>query len=104
MVSWAYDHFMQEPYRAANRSNHLQSNGSSFVEWVSGINWVLCVALNSKLSVGDSPSLLENCSPQENRAISHFVNATLPSNFALCVGIVPSCATEKEFFDMIKAR
>ncbi|MBW0517472.1 hypothetical protein O181_057187 [Austropuccinia psidii MF-1] len=95
---------MQEPYRASDRSSHLQGNGSSFAEWASGLNRVLCAALSSELSVDDSPSLLENCSPQENRAISHFIDATLPPDFALCIGVVPSRTTAKEFFDAIKAR
>ncbi|MBW0476056.1 hypothetical protein O181_015771 [Austropuccinia psidii MF-1] len=58
--SSAYDLFMQEQYRVANRSSHLQSDGSNFSEWVAGLNRVLCIALNSKLSVEDCPSLLEN--------------------------------------------
>ncbi|MBW0482318.1 hypothetical protein O181_022033 [Austropuccinia psidii MF-1] len=97
--SLAYNCFMQEPYRAANCSNHLQGNGSNFADWVSGLNRVLCVALNSELSVNDSPSLLKNHSPQENRAISHFIDATLPPDFALCIGVILSYTTAKEFFD-----
>ncbi|MBW0524131.1 hypothetical protein O181_063846 [Austropuccinia psidii MF-1] len=104
VVSSAYDRCMQEPYRAADRSNHLLSDGSNFAEWVVVINRVLCIVLNSELSIDDSPLLLENRSPQENRAISHFINATIPPDFALCVGIVPSRAMAKEFFDTIKAR
>ncbi|MBW0488630.1 hypothetical protein O181_028345 [Austropuccinia psidii MF-1] len=95
---------MQEPYRAADRSNHLHHNGSNFSEWVSGINRVLCIAFNLELSVDNLPSSLENRSPQENRAISHFIDATLPPNFALCIGVVLACTTAKEFFDVIKAR
>ncbi|MBW0501222.1 hypothetical protein O181_040937 [Austropuccinia psidii MF-1] len=102
--SSAYDCFMKEPYRAANCSGHLQGNGSNFAKWVSGLNRVLCIALSSELLVNDSPSLLENCSPQENREISHFIDATLPPDFALCIGVVPSCTTAKEFFSTIKAR
>ncbi|MBW0464015.1 hypothetical protein O181_003730 [Austropuccinia psidii MF-1] len=45
-LSSAYDRFMQEPYWAANRSSHLHHNGSSFAEWVGGINRVLCIAFN----------------------------------------------------------
>ncbi|MBW0479791.1 hypothetical protein O181_019506 [Austropuccinia psidii MF-1] len=57
-VSSAYDCFMQEPYRAADRSNHLQNDGSNFSKWVSGLNRVLCVALHSKSLVENCPSLL----------------------------------------------
>ncbi|MBW0464354.1 hypothetical protein O181_004069 [Austropuccinia psidii MF-1] len=99
-----YDCFMQEPYRAADCSNHLQGNGSNFAEWVSGLNRVLCIALSSELSVNDSPSLLENCFSQESRAISHFIDATLPPDFLLCIGVVPSHTTAKEFFDAIQTR
>ncbi|MBW0572912.1 hypothetical protein O181_112627 [Austropuccinia psidii MF-1] len=102
--SSAHDRFMQEPYRAADRSSHLQGDGSDFVEWVLGLNRVLCVALSSELLVNDSPSLLENRSPQENRAISHFIDATFPPDLALCIGVVPSRTTAKVFFDTIKAR
>ncbi|MBW0461136.1 hypothetical protein O181_000851 [Austropuccinia psidii MF-1] len=102
--SLAYNRFMQEPYRAANWLNHLQRDGSNFAEWVAGINRVLCIALNSEFSVNDSLSLLENRPLQENRAISHFINTTLPPHFALCIGVVPSCTTPKEFFDTIKTR
>ncbi|MBW0471929.1 hypothetical protein O181_011644 [Austropuccinia psidii MF-1] len=102
--SSAYDRFMQEPYRAADRSTHLHQDGSNFAEWVASINRVLCVALNTELSVDDVPSSLENCSPQENRAISHFIDATLPPDFALCIGVIPARTTAKEFFDAIKTR
>ncbi|MBW0495643.1 hypothetical protein O181_035358 [Austropuccinia psidii MF-1] len=95
---------MQEPYRAADRSNHLQQDGSNFAKWVTGLNRVLCVAFNSEHLADDRPSLLDNCSPQENRAISHFIDTMLPPDFALCIGIVPACAMEKEFFGTIKAR
>ncbi|MBW0485954.1 hypothetical protein O181_025669 [Austropuccinia psidii MF-1] len=100
----AYDRFMQEPYRAANRSNHLLQDGSNFSEWVAGLNRVLCAAFNSEHSVDDLPSLLDNFSLQENRAISHFIDATLPPDFALCIGVVLACTTAKEFFDAIKVR
>ncbi|MBW0575459.1 hypothetical protein O181_115174 [Austropuccinia psidii MF-1] len=95
---------MQEPYRAANRSSHLHHNGSNFAEWVVGINRVLFIAFNLEILVESLPSSLENCSPQENRAISHFIDATLPPDFALCIGIVLARTTAKEFFDAIKAR
>ncbi|MBW0479846.1 hypothetical protein O181_019561 [Austropuccinia psidii MF-1] len=58
----------------------------------------------SELSVDNSPSLLENRSAQENRAVSHFINAMLPPNFTLCIGVIPSHTMAKEFFDAIKAR
>ncbi|MBW0575227.1 hypothetical protein O181_114942 [Austropuccinia psidii MF-1] len=48
------------------------------------------------MSIDNSPSLLNNQTPQENRAISHFIDATLPADFVLCIGIMPSCATVKE--------
>ncbi|MBW0478214.1 hypothetical protein O181_017929 [Austropuccinia psidii MF-1] len=102
--SLAYDRFMQEPYRADDHSSHLQGNGSKFFKWVLGLNRVLCVALSSELLVDNLPSLLENRSPQENRAISHFIDVTLPPDFALCIRVVPSRTTEKEFFNTIKAR
>ncbi|MBW0467129.1 hypothetical protein O181_006844 [Austropuccinia psidii MF-1] len=104
MVSSAYDRFMQEPYRATNRSDHLHHNGSNFAEWVASINRVLCIALNTELLVDNLLSSLENRSPQENRAISHFIDAMLPPDFALCIGIVPAHTTAKEFFDAIKER
>ncbi|MBW0482987.1 hypothetical protein O181_022702 [Austropuccinia psidii MF-1] len=100
----AYDQFMKEPYRASDRSNHLQQDGSNFAKWVAGLNRVLCVAFNSEHSVDDIPSLIDNHSLQENRAISHFIDATLPPDFALCIGVLPARATAKEFFNAIKAR
>ncbi|MBW0527978.1 hypothetical protein O181_067693 [Austropuccinia psidii MF-1] len=103
-ASPAYDRFKQEPYRAANGSSHLQQDGSNFAKWVAGLNRVLCVAFISELLVDDLPSLLENRSPQENRAISHFISSMLPPDFALCIGAVLAWATAKEFFDAIKAR
>ncbi|MBW0496322.1 hypothetical protein O181_036037 [Austropuccinia psidii MF-1] len=95
---------MQEPYRAADQSDHLLNNGSNFAEWVAGLNRVLCIAFNSKLLVNDNPLLLENQSPQENRAILHFINATIPPQFALYIGIIPARTSSKDFFDSIKAR
>ncbi|MBW0526309.1 hypothetical protein O181_066024 [Austropuccinia psidii MF-1] len=76
-TSSAYEHFMQKPYHAAD---HLQSDGGSFTEWVAGLNHVLCVAFNSEMSVDDSPSLLDNRLPQENRAISHFIDVFIPQD------------------------
>ncbi|MBW0482470.1 hypothetical protein O181_022185 [Austropuccinia psidii MF-1] len=81
-----------------------EEDGSNFAKWVAVLNRVLCVAFNSELSVNDLPLLLENRSSQENIVISHFINATLPPDFSLCIGIIPSRGTEKEFFDAIKAR
>ncbi|MBW0510184.1 hypothetical protein O181_049899 [Austropuccinia psidii MF-1] len=78
LSSSAYKHFMQEPYQAADCFNQV--------------------------SVKDCPSLLDNLTPQENRAIPHFIDATLPADFALCISIMLSCATAKEFFDAVKAR
>ncbi|MBW0478108.1 hypothetical protein O181_017823 [Austropuccinia psidii MF-1] len=103
-TSLAYERFMQEPYRAADRFDRLQSNGSNFNEWVACLNRVLCIAFNSEMSVDDSPSLLDNRSPQENRAISHFIDASVPPDFALCIGVVPLRTSAKHFFEAIKAR
>ncbi|MBW0494788.1 hypothetical protein O181_034503 [Austropuccinia psidii MF-1] len=73
-------------------------------QWVAGLNNVLCIAFNSKLSVDDNPLLLENRSPQENRAISHFIDVTIPPDFALCIGVILARTSSKDFFDAIKAR
>ncbi|MBW0581670.1 hypothetical protein O181_121385 [Austropuccinia psidii MF-1] len=89
---------------AADQSNHLLNNGSNFVEWVAGLNRVLCIAFNSELLVNDNPSLLENRSPQENRAILHFIDATILPDFALCIWVIPARTSSKDFFDTIKAR
>ncbi|MBW0500492.1 hypothetical protein O181_040207 [Austropuccinia psidii MF-1] len=83
----------------------LQSlDSTNYPEWVASLNRVLCIAFNSDVSSDDSPSLLNNQTPCENRAISHFIDATLPADFALCIRIMPLHATLKEFFDAIKAR
>ncbi|MBW0499426.1 hypothetical protein O181_039141 [Austropuccinia psidii MF-1] len=103
-ISSAYDRFMQEPYRAADHSNHLLNDGLNFAEWVAGLNRVLCIVFDSELLVDDAPSLLENRSPQENRAISHFIDATILPNFALCIGVILARTSSKDFFDAIKAR
>ncbi|MBW0474000.1 hypothetical protein O181_013715 [Austropuccinia psidii MF-1] len=71
---------------------------------LTSLNCVLCVAFNSEASIEDSPSLLDGRSPQENWAISHFIDALIPHNFALCIGVIPSHSTAKEFFDAIKAQ
>ncbi|MBW0461664.1 hypothetical protein O181_001379 [Austropuccinia psidii MF-1] len=78
LSSSAYEQFVQEPYQAANHFDHI--------------------------SINDSPSLLNNQTPQENREISHFIDATLPADFALCIGIMPLHATAKEFFDALKGK
>ncbi|MBW0476849.1 hypothetical protein O181_016564 [Austropuccinia psidii MF-1] len=100
----AYDHFMQEPYRAADCFASLKSNGSNFAEWLTCLDRVISVAFNTEMSVDDSPSSLKNRSPEENRAIFHFIDAAIPHKFALCVGITPLQSTEKAFFVAIKAR
>ncbi|MBW0519509.1 hypothetical protein O181_059224 [Austropuccinia psidii MF-1] len=103
-VSSAYDQFMQEPYRAADQSNHLLNDGLNLAEWVAGLNRVLCSVFNSELLVDDNPLLLENRSPQENRAILHFIDTTIPPEFTLCIGVIPARTSSKIFFDAIKAR
>ncbi|MBW0473018.1 hypothetical protein O181_012733 [Austropuccinia psidii MF-1] len=85
-VSSAYDQFMQEPYRAVDQSNHLLNDGSNFAEWVAGLNRVLCIVFESKL------------------AISHFIDATIPPNFALCIGVILARTSSKDFFNSIKVR
>ncbi|MBW0571958.1 hypothetical protein O181_111673 [Austropuccinia psidii MF-1] len=70
---------MQEPYRAANRFAPLKRNGSNFAEWLTRLD-------------------------QENRAICHFIDTSIPHKFAFCVGITPSRSTAKAFFVAIRAR
>ncbi|MBW0528986.1 hypothetical protein O181_068701 [Austropuccinia psidii MF-1] len=53
--------------------------------------------------VYNSPSSLNNRLPEENRAICHFIDTSIPHEFALCVGITPSRSKEKAFFVAIKA-
>ncbi|MBW0462534.1 hypothetical protein O181_002249 [Austropuccinia psidii MF-1] len=100
----AYNCFMQEPYRAANHFGKLQGDGSNFLEWVASLNHILCVAFNFKASIEDFPSLLDRQLPQENQASSHFLDASIPHSFALCISVIPPRETEKEFFDTIKAQ
>ncbi|MBW0498966.1 hypothetical protein O181_038681 [Austropuccinia psidii MF-1] len=97
-TSLSFELFMKEPYCVADHFDCLQSNAGNFNEWVACLNRVLCIAFNSEMSVDDSPSL------QENRAISHFIDTSIPPNFALCIGIVPSRTLAKTIFDAIKAR
>ncbi|MBW0554244.1 hypothetical protein O181_093959 [Austropuccinia psidii MF-1] len=56
----AYNCFMKEPYRAANRFAPLKSDGSNFAEWLSCLNRVLCVAFNTKMLIDHSPSSINN--------------------------------------------
>ncbi|MBW0554737.1 hypothetical protein O181_094452 [Austropuccinia psidii MF-1] len=86
----AYKRFMQEPYCAANGFPKLQGDSCNVPEGVSSPNCFLRIAYNSKALVEDSPSLLDVQSPKENRAISHFIDASIPHNFALWIGIIPS--------------
>ncbi|MBW0467208.1 hypothetical protein O181_006923 [Austropuccinia psidii MF-1] len=94
---------MQEPYRAANCFDQLRSDSSNFAEWLACLNRVLCVALNSEMLIDKSPSSINNCSPKENWAICHFINATILHKFVLCIGITLSQTTARLFFDAIKA-
>ncbi|MBW0494722.1 hypothetical protein O181_034437 [Austropuccinia psidii MF-1] len=89
-MTFAYNQFMQEPYRATDCFAALKSDGLSFAEWLTCLNRALCVAFNSETSIDDSPSSLNDCLPEENRAICHFINASIPHKFALCIGINPS--------------
>ncbi|MBW0527105.1 hypothetical protein O181_066820 [Austropuccinia psidii MF-1] len=98
----AYDRFVQEPYRAADCFSPLKSDGSNFAEWLSCLNRVLCVAFNTEMLIDDSPSSIDNRSPEENRAICHFIDASIPHEFALCIGVTPLRSTAKEFFEAIK--
>ncbi|MBW0591512.1 hypothetical protein O181_131227 [Austropuccinia psidii MF-1] len=82
-----YDCFMQEPYRAANCLAPLKSNGSNFADWLTSLNRVLCVALNTEMLIDDSHSSIDNLLREENRAICHFIYASIPHKFALCIGI-----------------
>ncbi|MBW0461443.1 hypothetical protein O181_001158 [Austropuccinia psidii MF-1] len=99
----AYDCFMQEPYRTANRFAPLKSNRSNFAEWLTCLGRVLSVAFNTEMSVDDSPTSLNNQLLEENRAICHFINASILHKFSLCVSITPSRLTAKAFFIAIKA-
>ncbi|MBW0473193.1 hypothetical protein O181_012908 [Austropuccinia psidii MF-1] len=99
----AYDCFMQEPYRTANCFAPLKSDGSNFSELLTCLDQVLSVAFNTEMLVDDSPSSLYNRLPEENRAICHFIDASIPHKFALCVGITPSQSTVKAFFVATKA-
>ncbi|MBW0524107.1 hypothetical protein O181_063822 [Austropuccinia psidii MF-1] len=65
---------------------------------------VLCIVFDSELLVDNNPLLLESCYPQENRAILHFIDATILPNFALCIGVIPARTSSKDFFNAIKAR
>ncbi|MBW0464141.1 hypothetical protein O181_003856 [Austropuccinia psidii MF-1] len=67
----------------------LGGDGSNFPKWVASLNRVLCISFNSKASINDSPSLLDGQLPQENWAISHFIDTLIHHNFALCIGIIP---------------
>ncbi|MBW0515496.1 hypothetical protein O181_055211 [Austropuccinia psidii MF-1] len=95
---------MQEPYGTHNRISPLLNDGSSYRKWLSCVNCMLCIAFSSEESVSDSPSLLNNRSAVENQAISHFINLTIPHDFVLCVGIIPSRTTAKQFFEAIKTQ
>ncbi|MBW0552068.1 hypothetical protein O181_091783 [Austropuccinia psidii MF-1] len=80
------------------------STSSKFPKWVALLNWVLCIAFNSKMSINDSPSLLDGQSPQENCVISHFIYASIPHDFALCIDVIPFLSIAKDLFNAIKAR
>ncbi|MBW0517256.1 hypothetical protein O181_056971 [Austropuccinia psidii MF-1] len=95
---------MQEPYRAPNPFAPLKSKGSNFAEWLTCLNRVLCVALNTEMLMDDSPASINNQLPEENRAICHFINASIPHEFALCIVVTPLQLTANDFFDTIKAR
>ncbi|MBW0478001.1 hypothetical protein O181_017716 [Austropuccinia psidii MF-1] len=56
----AYNCFMQEPYRAADRFAPLKSDRSNFAEWLTCLNRVLCVALNTEMLIENSPSSINN--------------------------------------------
>ncbi|MBW0536489.1 hypothetical protein O181_076204 [Austropuccinia psidii MF-1] len=94
---------MQEPYCAANCFAPLKSDGLNCAEWLTCLNRVLSVAFNTEMLVDDSPSSPNNQLPEENRAICHFIDVSIPHQFALCVGITPLCLTAKAFFVAIKA-
>ncbi|MBW0462496.1 hypothetical protein O181_002211 [Austropuccinia psidii MF-1] len=91
----AYDCFMQEPYRAANCVAPLKSNGSNFSECLT--------CLNTEMLIDNSLSSIDNWSLEENRAICHFINVSIPHKFALCIGFTPLQLKAKDFFDAIKA-
>ncbi|MBW0523838.1 hypothetical protein O181_063553 [Austropuccinia psidii MF-1] len=98
----AYNRFMQEPYCVADCVSPLLNDGSNYGKWLSCVNCILCIAFNSEASVDNSPSLLDNRFAGENQAILHSINATITHDFSLCVGIVPSRMTTKQFFKAIK--
>ncbi|MBW0481153.1 hypothetical protein O181_020868 [Austropuccinia psidii MF-1] len=85
------------------QSRHCQWQTLATTHW---LTTVLCGQLpfNSEELVDDSPSLLDNQSPAKNRAISHFIDTTVLHDFSLCVGIIPSRTTTKQFFEAIKTR
>ncbi|MBW0528626.1 hypothetical protein O181_068341 [Austropuccinia psidii MF-1] len=48
-TTFAYDHFMQEPYRAADCFAPLKRNSSNLAEWLACLNWVISVAFNTEI-------------------------------------------------------
>ncbi|MBW0518016.1 hypothetical protein O181_057731 [Austropuccinia psidii MF-1] len=56
----AYNCFMQELYRTANRFAPLKSHVSNFAEWLTCLNMVLCAALNTEMLIHDSLSSINN--------------------------------------------
>ncbi|MBW0578020.1 hypothetical protein O181_117735 [Austropuccinia psidii MF-1] len=104
LTSLAYERFMQEHYPEADCFDHHQSNGGNLTEWVACLNRVLCIAFNSMKLIDDAPSLLDNGSLAENCAILNFIDTFIPPNFTLCIGIIPSRTSAKNFFDAIEAQ
>ncbi|MBW0479629.1 hypothetical protein O181_019344 [Austropuccinia psidii MF-1] len=101
-ASFCYRKFIQEPHKAAEQFDPLRADGSNYVMWLANLNRVLCRAFDCDRRVEDTPSLLANKTHEENQALSHFMKATLPHDFASNMGIKPTCADATILFQAIQ--
>ncbi|MBW0536547.1 hypothetical protein O181_076262, partial [Austropuccinia psidii MF-1] len=100
----AYDKFISDPQKFASRCLTLKHDGSNYADWLNEINDILSFVFDNDSKVKDSNSLLSILANRDLRPVIHFLNATLPKDFIMTLGVTSSPPNPLALFCAIQAR
>ncbi|MBW0486949.1 hypothetical protein O181_026664 [Austropuccinia psidii MF-1] len=100
----AYDRFISDPQKFASCCLTLKHDGSNYADWLNEINDILSFVFDNNSKVEDSNSLLSILSNRDLRPVFHFLNATLPKDFVMTLGLTSSPPSPLALFHAIQAR
>ncbi|MBW0533834.1 hypothetical protein O181_073549 [Austropuccinia psidii MF-1] len=99
----AYDKFISDPQKFASRCLTLKHDGSNYADWLNEINNILSFVFDNNSKVEDSNSLLSILANRDLRPVIHFLNATLPKDFMMTLGVTSSPPNPLALFCAIQA-